>query len=114
MEIINIAGFVICAVILSVTIGRYTPWASVLIPQLKLITEHLRRLFDGVDSEYAKLLLRVVGISFIAQITAQICTDAGQKAMGDRIETAARILIAVYALPLIDDILKLITSFMGK
>ena len=58
-------------------------------------------------------MLKVVGISFIAQITAQACSDAGQKAMGDKIELAARIFIAVYALPLISEILNLISGFLG-
>ncbi len=126
MDIINIAGFVVCAVILAAALERYTPWAAALIsfctgavilicllPEIRLIAENIKAVFDFRDGGRAGLLLKVVGISFIAQITAQTCADAGQKAMGDKIELAARIFIAVYALPLISEILKLISGFLG-
>lgn len=126
MEIINIAGFVVCAVILAAALERYTPWASVLIslgtgavvliyllPQIRQTAEGIKTVFSFVGEGRAGILLKVVGISFIAQVTAQACTDAGQKAMGDKIELAARIFIAVYALPLITEILRLITAFLG-
>ena len=127
MELINIAGLVVCAVIITSVVGRYSPWAGILIPvavsavsllylmpQIKYIVDRFGQVFIYADSKYVMLLLKVVGISFLAQITAQICTDAGQKAMGDKIETAARIIIAVYTLPLISDMIALITSFIGE
>ena len=126
MEIISIAGFAVCAVIIVSALNRYTPWASVLItlavsaaavfyllPEIRIVAEGIREIFKPVGKGYAELLLKVVGITFIAQITAQACSDAGQKAMGDKIEFAARVLIAVYTLPLITDILRLISKFLG-
>ena len=126
MGMINIASFVVCAVILAAALEKYTPWAAVLIslctgtaviiyllPQIYTIAESVKNIFAFVGKDRAGILLKVVGISFIAQITAQACTDAGQKAMGDKIELAARIFIAVYALPLISEILRLISAFLG-
>lgn len=128
MDIFRISAFILCAVVFISALDKYTPWAALLIsitagaltllyilPQIGRITDRLDALLSAIDggSGYTALLLRVTGISFIAQMSSQICTDAGQKAMGDKIELAARVFIAVYALPLISDILKMITSFLG-
>lgn len=128
MDILKIAAFALCAAILASASEKYTPWVSVLIslgagtvimlylmPSAKLAADRLKTLFSltGGDSGYITLLLKVIGISFVAQISSQICADAGQKAIGDKIETAARIFIAVCTLPLISDMLKLITDFLG-
>ncbi len=116
----------VCAVILAAALERYTPWATVLIslctgaavmiyllPQIGIIAESVKNISDITGGSRTAILLKVVGVSFIAQITAQACSDAGQKAMGDKIELAARIFIAVYALPLISEILNLISGFLG-
>ena len=128
MDIFRISAFILCAVVFISALDKYTPWAALLIsitagaltllyilPQIGRITDRLDALLSAIDggSGYTALLLRVTGISFIALMSSQICTDAGQKAMGDKIELAARVFIAVYALPLISDILKMITSFLG-
>ena len=128
MDIFRISAFILCAVVFNSVLEKHSAWAALLIslaagaltllyilPQISRITQRLDTLFSAIDggSGYTALLLRVTGISFIAQMTSQICTDAGQKAMGDKIELAARVFIAVYALPLISDILKMITSFLG-
>ncbi|MBQ9519638.1 MAG: hypothetical protein IJR59_07075 [Firmicutes bacterium] len=126
-NIINIAGFVVCAVILAAAVERHTPWAAVLIslctgaavvlcllPRISEIADSVRQIFGFLGQGRAGLLLKVVGISFIAQITAQTCRDAGQKAMGDKIELAARVFIAAYSLPLISEILKMISVFLGN
>ncbi len=128
MEIFKIAAFVLCAAVFASVLDRYAPWAAIslsvaagaavllyLLPKFKTVAECMTEMFGQLDggSGYAAMLLKVTAISFIAQMTAQICADAGQKAMGDKIETAAKVLIAVYALPLISDMLKLISAFFG-
>ena len=128
MDIFRISAFILCAVVFISALDKYTPWAALLIsvsagalvilyimPQITRLVEQMNGLFAAVDggSGYAALLLRVTGISFAAQMTSQICVDAGQKAMGDKIELAARVFIAVCTLPLISDMMKLITSFLG-
>ena len=128
MEIFKIAAFVLCAAVFAVSLNKYTPWASMLIslaagtvimiymlPQLKTLADKIKDMFALIDdgNGYAAVLLRVTAVSFIAQISSQICADAGQKALGDKIETAARIFIAVSALPLISDMLKLISDFLS-
>lgn len=128
MELFKIAAVALCAAVLASGLNKYAPWAAILIslasgtvimlyllPQLKTIADRAGELFGMIDggSGYTAMLLKVTAISFAAQITSQVCTDAGQKALGDKIETAARVFIAVYALPLISDMLRLISGFLG-
>ena len=128
MEIFKIAAVALCAAVFASALNKYTPWAAMLIslaagavimlymlPQFRLVADRAREMFSMIDggNGYAAMLLKVTAVSFAAQMTSQICTDAGQKAMGDKIETAARIFIAVYSLPLISDMLRLIDGFLG-
>lgn len=128
MEIFRISACILCAVVLTTAINKYSQWSGVvlsmavgvvtilyILPEIKLIADRLITVFGMLNSGngYVSLLFRIIGISFVAQLTSQICTDAGQKAMGDKIELAARVFIAIYTLPLLSDILKLITGFLG-
>jgi len=56
---------------------------------------------SGIKGEYVSLIFKIVGISYICQMASQICKDAGESAVGTRIEIAGKIVIAYICMPLI-------------
>lgn len=66
----------------------------------------------GVSSVYLGLLLRVVGVAFVADYGAQICRDAGESAIAGNLEFAGKIMILVIATPLILSILDTLTHLI--
>ena len=44
---------------------------------------------SGVNSSYLGLLLKIIGVAYIAEFGAQICRDAGEGAAAMKVELAA-------------------------
>lgn len=65
-----------------------------------------------LDLLYLNTVLRIVAIAYIAQFGSQICRDAGESAIGGKIELAGKILIMFLAVPLmlviLDSVLQLL------
>lgn len=64
------------------------------------------------DSLYFKILMKVVGISYIAEFGISICKDAGQSAIASKIELGAKILILIVALPVLNVLLEKIAQIL--
>ncbi|OLZ08546.1 stage III sporulation AC/AD family protein [Sulfobacillus thermosulfidooxidans] len=76
-----------------------SPLAQVLSGILQLVDQvKIRGLYLG-------LLLRVIGIAYVATFAAHIANDSGEAGIGWRIEVGAKIVILALALPLISAIL---------
>lgn len=65
-----------------------------------------------MDLLYLNTVLRIVAIAYIAQFGAQICRDAGESAIGGKIELAGKIMIMFLAVPMLlvilDSVLQLL------
>jgi len=71
------------------------------LPQFETILSGIRELSaDSGVGETAELLIKALGISAAAQITADICREAGESAVGTQVELFARAEIAVLSLPM--------------
>lgn len=55
----------------------------------------------GLNSEHIKVVLKVIGISYLAQFAAQTCRDAGEGAIAAKVELVGRILIVTVAVPVV-------------
>ena len=54
----------------------------------------------GVNRLYLDTVLRVVGVAYLASFGAQVCRDAGEGALGVKVELAGKVLILGMAAPL--------------
>ncbi|MDD2212519.1 MAG: stage III sporulation protein AD [Clostridia bacterium] len=55
----------------------------------------------NINMFYLTVVLKIMGIAYIAEFGAQICRDAGEGSTATKIEFAAKILVMVLALPII-------------
>ena len=101
---ISLALSIITGVIILISIATYLPLFTDKIETLMLKT--------GVNQDYAKILLKAVGICFICQFSSDICKDSGQSALAGKVELAGKILILISALPLIEKILETANSLL--
>lgn len=62
-------------------------------------------LADSALAGQSSLLLRVFGVALTVQIGADLCRDAGQASLGERLEFAGKVGILLLALPLISSLL---------
>ena len=56
---------------------------------------------DNKYGNYFKLLLKGVGVAYIASIASDLCRDCGELQLADRVELAAKAEILIIAFPLI-------------
>ena len=67
----------------------------------------------ALHTAYIALLLRIVGISYAAQIGAQACRDAGSAGIAEHVELCARVVILSICTPLFLSLLEMITEALG-
>ena len=66
----------------------------------------------GISDGYIKLLLKVLGISYITQFAASAAEECGEKFIARKIEFAGRIFIASLSLPILVNLLNMIVSMI--
>ncbi|MEA4903081.1 stage III sporulation protein AD [Desulfitobacterium sp.] len=76
--------------------------------KIKIIVDLLQSLADqaNISSYYLFIVLKIVGIAYLAEFAADICRDADQKALATKIELAAKVGVLVLAMPIIVAILE--------
>jgi stage III sporulation protein AD len=114
VRIFTIVGLAVLGVTLAVTVRSFRPELSLLIGvstgivvllsvvgELTGVIDTLRTVAQqyGVDDGYLGVLLKIIGVAYLAQFGVQICRDAGESAAAAKVELAGRILILSAALP---------------
>lgn len=85
-----------------------------LIDEIQQVIAMIDRLAKNanINTVYLQTILKIIGISYIAEFGAQIAKDAGQATIASKIELAGKILILVLAIPILTAIIELILSFI--
>lgn len=65
-----------------------------------------------VDGRYIGLVVKMVGITYVAEFATNICKDAGYAAIGSQIEIFAKLSILVVSVPVLGAFLETIGSFL--
>ena len=81
--------------LLAAAVERLTPVAGML--------EELSRK-AGVEKGTAGLLIKLVGMAYLTEFSAQICRDAGEEGLGAKAALCGKALILLETLPLIREI----------
>ena len=127
MGIFQIVAVGILGAMLAITIKKQSPEIAVLITitasvliflmVLPMLTEavqmvnHIGSLADG-QAAYVGLAIRVIGVAYMAELGASVCNDAGETAIATKVDMAGRIIIMVMAMPIIMDILRVLTGLL--
>lgn len=116
MEIWQIVGLALIVTVISVVLKQIRPEialqltilasASIFImvmSKIKVIVDLLQNLADqaNISSYYLFIVLKIVGVAYLAEFGAQICRDAGEGALASKIELAAKVAVIALAIPII-------------
>ena len=127
MSIAQIVGVGIVAAALAVTVRMERPEFGMLIgvcgsvlifflvlPQLNAVIKIFRDLASEIptDAGYISIILKIVGIAYIAEFGAQVCADAGENAIASKIELSGKILVMLLSAPIILGIMQMIGSVL--
>lgn len=127
MEILQIVGLGIISTVIIIILRTQKPEMAIQVSIITgiviffLIVGKLSAVIDllgsyakkvNIDMIYITTLLKIIGIAYIAEFGAQVCQDAGEKAIASKIELAGKIIIVVMAVPIITSLLDLIIKIM--
>ncbi len=67
----------------------------------------------GLQTDYLLLIFKVVGIAYLGEFAAQLCRDADQGSIAQKIEMGVKIIIMLMALPLLQAILDAVIGLLS-
>ena len=127
MEVFKIVGFAIISVVLVVVLKEerkemalilsITAGLSLLlftITKLSTVIDMLNMLVDksGINKDFLIIILKITGIAYIVEFGKNICKDAGQNAIGTKLEIAGKVIIVALSLPLISALVNVLTGLV--
>lgn len=129
MKILNIVALAIIGVSFAMVIRPYRPEMAMItaivtsliiilyiMADLGGIVTNLQALAESyaVNTEIIGVLIKIVGIAYLAQVGAKICADAGESAIAAKVEICGRILILAAAMPTLIATLGAASSLLGS
>lgn len=66
----------------------------------------------AINNMFFSTLLKILGVAYLGEFAVAICQDAGEQAVARKVEFAAKIIIAVLALPIMVAILESLMELM--
>ena len=130
MEILKIIAFGLIATVLIGIVSYHGGYAKAygdlirmavvtifmifIISQLGSVYQVVRDLAGklNMDDTYLTIVLKVVGIAYLAEFGSQLCEDAGERAIGGKIQWAGKVMIFVVATPVILALVNLIADLL--
>lgn len=122
---IALAGIVavLCALLIKNEKAEYAVFISMAgclliflfgISKLEVILAAIGRFrgYLGAGSEYLPVLLRIVGITYLAEFSADLCRDAGFSAVAGQVELAGKLTIMAVSLPILLALLEVLEEFL--
>ncbi len=71
------------------------------------------QLSESGSAEYVKVLLKALGIVYLAFICSSVCRDCGEGAVADGVEAVAKVELILLSLPFLRRILQVMGELLG-
>ncbi|MBQ8425197.1 MAG: stage III sporulation protein AD, partial [Clostridia bacterium] len=65
------------------------------------------------DYEYFSLILKIIGVGYITEFTADIADDFGNKTISSKVILGGKIVICAMSIPVIKSLLSLLLSLLS-
>lgn len=127
MDIISICAVCLITAVLARLIRQVSPEiafvvsAVAVIILLALLTENVVSVFDetgelaeraGIRNGYVTIVIKVLGISYISDLCASSCRDAGESSLASIVDISAKVMITIVCLPIMYTLMEVITKIL--
>ncbi len=127
MNAFQIAGVGIIGAFLAITLKNWRPEIAMVIGvaagvilligimgTVENVIDEYGTLLDrsGIDKRYFKLLIKIIGVSYITKFATEICNDSGESAIAGRVELAGKVTVFAMTIPIINSFLSLIIDIL--
>lgn len=101
-------GFLLAMAVCMLLIFYIVDYSAILLEGLKVFESY----FDS-SGYYIKLILKMVGITYLCEFGTQICKDVGQSAIAAQVEMFGKVMVLITGLPIVLAIIEQIIKFEG-
>ncbi len=127
MDIFKVVGLGIAAMVFAVFLKGWRPEAAIqislvatviilvaILPYLKVVVEMIKDITNqsGIEVRYITLVLKVIGIAYVAQFASELCRDAGESAIASKIELAGKIIIMTLSMPVVYSLMEVVNEII--
>lgn len=83
--------------------------------RLQIVMETIAQIesYIQIDGSFVKILIKMIGITYVAEFAAGICKDAGFGAVGKQIEMFGKFSIMAVSVPVLLALIETIEGFIG-
>ncbi len=127
MDILRLVGFGLAVVFLIILVGEQNKtyaglirllasaiFLLCIIPEFEKVMDMIKLLSDHIqiNDTYMMIVLKVIGIAYIAEFGYQLCKDAGEEAVANKIQLAGKVMILVLASPIAVVLIEMIVALV--
>ena len=128
MEILQVVGISLMSAVLLVVLRQQRPEIAVqlsiavgviiflvIVGKVRVVIQLLEDLAfqANVNVYYITTVMKIIGIAYITEFAPQICKDAGEGALGAKVELAGKVTIMVLAVPIVLAVLELVVDLLS-
>ena len=77
---------------------------------INLLSDLSNKLNNG--QEFLKILVKITGIAFLTEFAVSICKDAGESAIGSKIDLGGKVIIIAMSIPIISSMLETVIQIL--
>ena len=97
-----------------ITLGVSVAVFAVCVPSLSGIVDMLNDLSRNAGLNSAEYLIKALVICLVTQIGSRVCIDYGNSAAAASLETAGKAAVLVISMPVLDELLKMVSELIMK
>lgn len=101
-------GIYLCVVISLMIFFVIFDRLDILVSTVREISSYIQ-----IDASYIMTLIKMIGITYLAEFSSGICKDAGYQTIAVQIEMFGKLTILILSLPILLALLKTIREFLG-
>ncbi len=128
MEIARLAAVALVGTLLAVLLRAKNPafatlcafataavMALYLLPDLSAVFSGFMSIFEesGISSDYCKSVIKVIGIAYFTEIVSALCRDAGENAIGAKLELAGKLMALSLTIPAVSRLMTVIKEALS-
>lgn len=127
MEVVKIVGIGLVTCMCVIIVKPIKPEVAIIVGicgGILVLSQTINYIFDivttftsivektGLNTNLLKIVLKIVGIGYLCEFSANLCADTGNTSIGEKIIFAGKILILFISLPIVTNIIDIIMELL--
>ncbi len=98
-----------------ISIGICILATTLVLSQLEYLIEvvDIIRSYIGLDQVYISTMLKIVGISYVAEFASDVCKDCGYSSMANQVQVVGKLTVLCISMPILLALLECINGVLG-